>query len=123
MVGVDRLLLPSKPGLHGPGTPPTRFKWRGKGWLKIASSRWQILGCSSNLTSTPESSGSLDVSWVVTYFEKTIFTSAGLDIYSRSAEGLPAAVVDEIIAQVKALGGDIGKLADTFFEVHSSSRT
>ena len=108
-----------------PATPPssapdttksaqTRYKWRGKGWLVIASSRWQLLGCSAD--PSPGNAGA----WAVTYFEKTLFTPAGLDIYARTADGLPADVVAEIIAKAKGLGGDVAKLAEGFFEVERS---
>ncbi|EJF65138.1 hypothetical protein DICSQDRAFT_152415 [Dichomitus squalens LYAD-421 SS1] len=92
----------------------TRYKWRGKGWLVIASSRWQLLGCSAD--PSPENAAA----WAVTYFEKTLFTPAGLDIYSRTAAGLPADVVAEIVEKAKGLGGDVAKLAEGFFEVERS---
>ncbi|KAI0674977.1 hypothetical protein C8Q78DRAFT_511934 [Trametes maxima] len=101
------------------GTPSrpaqTRFKWRGKGWLAVATSRWQVLGCSRD--PSPENPHA----WAVTYFEKTLFTPAGLDVYARTAEGLPEAFVQEIIAKTRALGGDVAKLAEAFFEVERST--
>ncbi|OCH93106.1 hypothetical protein OBBRIDRAFT_790577 [Obba rivulosa] len=110
VVGVDTLLLPPGPqGAHSP-----RFKWRGKGWLIIASSRWQILGLGG---------GGSSPGWALTYFEKTLFTPAGLDIYARSPEGLPANLVHDIIDKTRALGGDVGKLAEEFFEVVRSPST
>ena len=122
VVGVDTLALPSYGLSDAIHNDPyvTRFKWRGKGWLKVASSRWQILGCSPRLTLASESSGPVDLPWVLTYFDKTLFTSAGLDIYARSPEGLPENLVDEIISKAKALGGDVGRLANTFFKVPTS---
>ncbi|OAP54726.1 hypothetical protein AYL99_11174 [Fonsecaea erecta] len=53
------------------------YSWRGKGLLKIASSRWEILGY-----------GEEEGGWVVTYFQKTLFTPAGIDIYARRRGGL-----------------------------------
>lgn len=55
------------------------FNWRGKGWLMIASSHWEILGFGDD---TAED-GSTN-SWIVTYFTKTLFTPAGIDVYSRN---------------------------------------
>ncbi|TFK94625.1 hypothetical protein K466DRAFT_571744 [Polyporus arcularius HHB13444] len=75
----------------------TRYKWRGKGWLMIASSRWQLLGCSRDLS--PENSAA----WA-----------------SRAAQGVPAHVVQEIVGKVKALGGDVATLAEGIFEVERS---
>lgn len=118
IVGIDTLSIPAS-GNSASNTTSTRFKWRGKGWLMIASSRWQVLGCSLSLTSNPPTN-SLDIPWALTYFEKTLFTPAGLDIYARTAEGLPQTLVDEIISKTKELGGDIGMLADSFFKVSAS---
>ncbi|KAH9892873.1 hypothetical protein C8Q73DRAFT_699720 [Cubamyces lactineus] len=118
IIGVDTLLTPHKSG--GPeetqdaAPAQTRYKWRGKGLLMIASSRWQVLGCSR------DPSPGNTAAWAVTYFEKTLFTPPGLDIYARTAEGLPDSLVEEIIAKAKALGGDVGLLANTFFEVERS---
>ncbi|KZT01132.1 uncharacterized protein LAESUDRAFT_731493 [Laetiporus sulphureus 93-53] len=125
IVGIDTL-LPSSIVPRPAGTTAsseraaeTCFKWRGKGWLLIASSRWHILGCSA--TAHPADSPSGRPEWALTSFEKTAFTPAGLDIYSRTPEGLPAMLLEEIIHRAKALGGDVGKLAEQFFEVGRSA--
>lgn len=86
------------------------FKWRGNGLLVIVSSKWQVLGCN-----TSDAEGSHP--WAVTFFEKTLFTPAGLDIYARSAEGLPEPLLEEIFEKIKAVGGDVATLSETFFEV------
>jgi len=88
---------------------PTRYKWRGSGLLMIATSRWQILGYNSGQDG--------QVPWALTYFEKTLFTPAGMDIYSRTPEGLSPDLVEEILAQVKSLGGDVASMAGSFFEI------
>lgn len=86
------------------------WDWRGKGWLVIASSRWEVLGYGDE-----EGEGR---QWAVTYFAKTLFTPAGIDLYSRHPDGLRPATVEAI---KKALDGmeDEGmrKLAETLFEV------
>ncbi|KAI0645374.1 hypothetical protein C8Q79DRAFT_964333 [Trametes meyenii] len=129
VTGVDTLVEPSEANASAaaaadttasesgaPSRPAqTRFKWRGKGWLAVATSRWQVLGCSRD--PSPENPHA----WAVTYFEKTLFTPAGLDVYARTAEGLPEAFVQEIIAKARALGGDVAKLAEAFFEVERSA--
>lgn len=61
------------------------YGWRGKGWLKIASSRWLVLGY-----------GDQDGGWAVTYFQKTLFTPAGIDIYARRSGGLSDALLEQI---------------------------
>ena len=45
-----------------------------KGWLMIASSKWQVLGYGEG--------------WAITYFAKTLFTPAGIDIYIRAEQGI-----------------------------------
>ena len=73
----------------------------------IASSHWQFLGYSN--------------SWAVTYFSKTLFTPAGIDIYVRDGEkGLNEELRDEIVRKLAALGGDIAELSKDIFEVKRS---
>lgn len=55
--------------------------------------------------------------WAVTYFSKTLFTPAGIDIYSRDESGVGKELFDDILAKTKALGGELGKLAESIFEV------
>ena len=83
------------------------YNWRGKGWLKIASSHWEVLGY-----------GEEDGGWVVTFFEKTLFTPAGIDIYSRRKGGLSEALIQGIRAEMKKIN-DPGfqKQADEIFEI------
>ena len=96
-------------GIDTIGNSSGEWDWRGKGWLKIASSHWEVLGW-----------GDLDGGgqWVLTYFAKTLFTTAGVDVYSRGKEGHSEAVVEEI---KKALAGiedeSVKKLAGELFEV------
>lgn len=74
--------------VEGVDTPASdgAWDWRGKGWLMIASSHWEVLGYGEYQ----------DEAWMVTYFAKTLFTPAGLDIYSRRKEGLS----NELLASV-----------------------
>ncbi|KAF1951319.1 hypothetical protein CC80DRAFT_209656 [Byssothecium circinans] len=89
-------------------TASLAYHWRGKGWLMIASSKWEILGYGEE-----EGTGN---AWVVTYFAKTMFTPAGIDIYSRKGK-LKAELVEAIRAGLAGLGGGVGKLAGEVFEV------
>lgn len=84
------------------------YNWRGKGWLMIASSKWEILGYG-------EEAGT-ENSWVVTYFAKTLFTPAGVDFYSRKG-GLTPETVESIKVGLAGLGGDVAELAGEVFEV------
>lgn len=83
------------------------YNWRGKGWLKIASSHWEVLGY-----------GEEDEGWVVTFFEKTLFTPAGIDIYARRRGGLSEDLIQRIRAEMKKID-DPGfqKQADEIFEI------
>ncbi|KAI4152479.1 MAG: hypothetical protein LQ340_002879, partial [Diploschistes diacapsis] len=48
----------------------------------------------------------------------TLFTPAGIDIYSRDRGGLPAVAVEEIKRELAALEStEINKLVDGVFEV------
>ncbi|KAJ5781166.1 hypothetical protein N7457_006326 [Penicillium paradoxum] len=98
--------------VHGVDTPapdnPGAWDWRGRGWLMIASSHWECLGF-----------GDVDDNqWVVTYFAKTLFTPAGIDVYSRNKEGLSQTTVDQILNALKELGiKDITDLVNGIFEI------
>ncbi|GAB7351516.1 hypothetical protein MBLNU459_g2158t1 [Dothideomycetes sp. NU459] len=93
----------------GAGTTDT-WDWRGKGWLMIASSHWEVLGWADN--------GAGQDSWVVTYFAKTMFTPAGIDIYSRSGQGLKHETVEAIQSALGKIESEEFKaLARELFEV------
>ncbi|KAI4214654.1 MAG: hypothetical protein LQ351_002727 [Letrouitia transgressa] len=93
--------------VHGVDTPtgPGAYHWRGKGWLMIASSKWEILGWGEldNRGMEPRKQ------WVVTFFESTLFTPKGVDIYARSPEGLGDDVVREIKKEMERVGLGEGK--------------
>ena len=85
------------------------WDWRGKGWLKIASIHWEALGY-----------GDLDNGhqWAVTFFAKTMFTPAGIDVYSRKREGLSDKVLVEIKeALATSEDNNLKELAGQLFEV------
>ena len=75
----------------------------------IASSHWEVLGW-----------GDLEgeQQWAVTYFAKTLFTPAGIDIYSRTKEGLSEDVVTEIKKVLAAIEHDsLQSLTKDIFDV------
>lgn len=83
------------------------YNWRGKGWLKIASSHWEVLGY-----------GDEDDGWVVTFFEKTLFTPAGIDIYARRKGGLSEELIQRIRAEMKDIADpEFQKQADQIFDI------
>lgn len=126
VVTYQALSSPAVKTIHGvdkpfdvPNTAPTvdvgggeaaslAYTWRGKGWLMIASSKWEILGCGEE-----EETGN---SWAVTYFAKTLFTPEGVDFYSRKGNLAPK-TVESIKAALVELGGNVAKLGGEVFEV------
>ncbi|EUC48310.1 hypothetical protein COCMIDRAFT_2756 [Bipolaris oryzae ATCC 44560] len=90
------------------------YNWRGKGWLVIATSKWEILGYGDE-----QDTGN---SWVVTYFAKTLFTPAGIDFYSRKGNLAPQ-TIDDIKAGLAGLGDHVAKLAGQIFEVKMDADT
>lgn len=85
--------------VHGTSTPTPgkggQFDWRGRGWLVIATSHWEVLGWGSTspnrkgkVAAEGEGEGGEDggYDWVVTYFSKTLFTPKGVDVYLRRRE-------------------------------------
>jgi hypothetical protein len=99
--------------VHGVDTPtpgnPGAWDFRGRGWLlMIASSHWECLGFGHEDNNQ----------WIVTYFTKTHFTPAGIDICSRHKEGLLQGTIDGILKAVKELGVDeITKLASNIIQI------
>lgn len=98
----------SASGTEGGEVASLGYNWRGKGWLVIATSKWEILGYGDE--------EGTDNSWVVTYFAKTLFTPAGVDFYSRKGN-LTSQTIESIKAGLAGLGGDVAKLAVEVFEV------
>lgn len=71
----------------------------------IATSRWQLLGFHVSPAHDED-----EPEWVVTYFASTLFTPAGLDIYSRSKDGLSDEFVETLIGEIGSLGGEVKRL-------------
>lgn len=86
-------LLPQPKSIKGINTPDGEgaWNWRGRGWLKIATSHWEVLGWGERG----------DDKWAVTWFAPSMFTPAGLDIYSSRKEGMSEELYQDIM---KALG-------------------
>jgi len=77
----------------------------------IASSHWEVLGYGG------EEGGD---QWVVTYFAKTLFTPAGIDVYSKRKEGLGKELLEEILGALKTVEDPVvKKLAGDVFVVKS----
>lgn len=85
------------------------WDWRGKGWLKMITSHWEMIG-----------HGELEggVQWAVTYFAKTMFTRAGIDVYTKSKGGLPAEVIKALKNTLLVMDEPLKSLAAELFEVN-----
>lgn len=67
----------------------SRFEWRGNGLLRLLSSSWEILHITD--------------SWMLIFFEKTLFTPAGYDVVSRE-KILTAPIQEEIDSCLEQMG-------------------
>ncbi|KAF2714344.1 hypothetical protein K504DRAFT_486284 [Pleomassaria siparia CBS 279.74] len=88
------------------------YNWRGKGFLMVASSKWEILGYGDE----DLEAGAGENQWVATYFAKTLFTPAGVDFYSRKGQLKPD-TVERLKAALVGLGGEVAGLATSVFAV------
>ncbi|ETS63068.1 hypothetical protein PaG_02843 [Moesziomyces aphidis] len=105
------------------------FQWTGNGLLKFFHSKWQVIGYGPyDLTDTSRTK----FDWVVTYFEKTPATPAGIDLYVRDPRDMPKQTYTAIVEYMKALAPqyaadadpkrkqlaqDLAKLAEEFFDI------
>ncbi|KAK9364817.1 hypothetical protein V1509DRAFT_470975 [Lipomyces kononenkoae] len=113
--------------IHGIDAPVSEwgYHWRGTGWLAVATSDWQLLGYGTEAEDESQAvDGSAATSqmpeenqWIVTYFSKTLFTPAGIDIYSRSAKGLRNETMNEIVDSLKKMEGPEITMVGELFEV------
>ncbi|KAJ9619919.1 hypothetical protein H2203_008193 [Taxawa tesnikishii (nom. ined.)] len=95
------------------------WDWRGRGWLIIAGSHWEVLGWGEELNDTGERN-----KWAVTYFAKTLFTPAGVDVYSSKEGGLKKDTIESIRNALAEVNDDsVKKLAREIFEIkHDGAR-
>ncbi|WVQ80760.1 hypothetical protein IAT38_002865 [Cryptococcus sp. DSM 104549] len=102
------------------GANGATFDWKGSSYLFFVHSHWEVLGYGKD-----EQYG---LEWAVTFFSKTLFTPAGIDIYLRSSPSAPnpesknsavrKKLLDQIVAAVKDVGeGGVGTMAQKGFEV------
>ena len=97
--------------VHGQEHPdpnvPAAWNWRGKGWLMIASSHWEILG-----------HGEEEGGWAVIFFQKTLFTPAGIDVLAKRKQGLSEELIQKIREEMKKIDDKgFNEQADKIFEV------
>lgn len=105
--GLDKAAVKDSTADAGRG----EWDWRGKGWLKIAGSHWEVLGWG-------EEEGNGGNKWLVTMFAKTLFTPAGIDVYSQRREGVESVTLEAIKQALSEIDDrDVKKMAGEIFEI------
>ncbi|KAM3417043.1 hypothetical protein BST61_g8624 [Cercospora zeina] len=95
----------------GTGESRGEWNWRGKGWLMIASSHWEILGWGEEQNNTGNK-------WAVTCFAKTLFTPAGIDVYSQGRGGIQPGTLESIKSALTQVDDtDIKSMAKDLFTI------
>lgn len=109
---TSRTLLPQPKAIRGIDTPdpkiPAAWNWRGKGWLRIASSHWEVLGWGEREWKGHNGKGveGEKERWVVTWFAPSMFTPAGVDVYSDRMEGGSSGLVEDVLSALEGLGAE-----------------
>ncbi|KAK4167440.1 hypothetical protein QBC43DRAFT_141996 [Cladorrhinum sp. PSN259] len=84
----------------GPASDTGSWDWRGSGLLFFVTSHWEILG--SGERDLNDGSGGKE-RWVVTWFQKTVFSAEGVDVYSDRKEGLSEGLKADVLAALREL--------------------
>ncbi|OCF40372.1 hypothetical protein I317_05807 [Kwoniella heveanensis CBS 569] len=103
-----------------PGSNGATFDWKGSSYLFFVHSHWEVLGYGKD-----EING---LEWAVTFFSKTLFTPAGIDIYLRTSPSNPQStskdpatrkqLLESIVAAVGVVDDEgVKSLAKGGFEV------
>ncbi|PYH70140.1 uncharacterized protein BO88DRAFT_275804 [Aspergillus vadensis CBS 113365] len=85
--GTDRAILAGKE------LGPIQMEWRGSGWLRMVSAQWEILGWG----------GADNGEWLLVFANKSMFTPAGISLYSRRKTGVDEMVWAEIEVELRGL--------------------
>lgn len=106
---TERTLLPQPKAIRGIDTPDRKvvaaWNWRGRGWLRIASSHWEVLGWGERdlVVDGAVGKGGEKERWVVTWFAPSLFTPAGVDVYSDRKEGGSEGLVKEVLSTLEGM--------------------
>lgn len=127
MKGIETPIEEGQPGHQW------AYNWKGEGLLLKAAgtSRWEILGfgeeegkgapvdaAAQEVSAEGELEGQKKTVWIVTYFSKTLFTPAGMDVYCRKKEGVSEATLQSIKDAIAEMDDpSIKKLAGEMFAV------
>lgn len=84
----------------------------------IASSQWEVLGYGTDIVGAAPGQQGQTKDWIVTYFSKTLFTPAGIDIYCRNPDGVSEECIENIKAELGNFGDEsLKKLAGEIFAI------
>lgn len=115
--------------LHIVASTSASYQWTGNGLLRFFHSKWQVIGYGPyDLDDTSRTK----FDWLVTYFEKTPATPAGIDVYVRDPRNMPDSTSKAILERMKALktkyeqdpdekrkqlAEELSKLAQQYFDI------
>lgn len=94
VAGVDTATEPDDSGA---------WDWRGKGWLAFVTSHWEVLGWGERAIGGGEEGEGEVERWAVTWFQETLFTKEGVDLYSDRKGGMSVGLAREIVEGLKGL--------------------
>ena len=102
LITYQKLSSAKLQSVHGTDTPskvdPWAWTWRGNGLLRVAISHWEILGHGER--------GDCG-QWMVVHAQKSIFSPAAINVYTREKHGLPEAMLKSIKVALEGFGQDI----------------
>ncbi|PBP18295.1 hypothetical protein BUE80_DR011019 [Diplocarpon rosae] len=92
---IVKTWMPQPRSIRGVDTPAAgveaAWNWRGRGWLRIAGSYWEVLGWGEFASDAQGGAATEKEKWVVTWFQASLFTPMGVDLYSDRKEGMSEA--------------------------------
>ncbi|RFU30608.1 hypothetical protein B7463_g5743, partial [Scytalidium lignicola] len=102
---TQKTLMPQPKSIKGIDTPAGdgAWNWRGKGLLMVASSHWEVLGWGERDAVTSDGE-KVKERWVVTWFAPSLFTPAGVDLYSSRETGMTEDTYKDIMTTLKSIG-------------------
>ena len=96
-------------------TPGWGWKWRGKGWRRIQTFRWEVLGWGKR----SQAGGA--ARWLVIWSSSGLWSEEAVDIYCDQPQGLSNEMAEEIINCLVDAVDDtafVGFLRETMARVH-----
>ena len=86
------------------------WDWRGKGALFFVTSHWEVLGWGERTVDGGGDNTGVTERWAVTWFQKTLFSDEGVDVYCDRPEGISRETYALIFDALKGL--EASRVAD-----------